>query len=498
MNALENYTEEDSELVFGYRTIFVPGRSIEIGFSVRKKSGFPLVEELILKFLNAGGDASLDDLVSFLDFPAKELLGILQPLLGKGLIVRSESGFSLSEFGKALFSGPEDGTPAITESESRVNRFTIDDQCALPAFVPDFSEHRADAKGQLKRLISDQPPSPTEGDTVITRAVRNFALHFAHFIRNEGELEKIREEQLEHHKTEYAKTKTSFVIQADVQGVIQKNGIVANRVLPFDTLTAKTESRMLMRAALIEAAKTPPGVGTTGEIEFLRACFGEDFLEGIALNSPLPWFKVIPKFFGSKIRTKLQSGDELVIGELCVPRNVLQVERMLQQVSSGKEFSPEAPLRITWLRPSVESWGRSIAFLEGIKALREIAKNLRKGAVVIELWENRHWHSNELKPELKSYWPWFDDIRYFRSDAIPSKMEMVLVGESCGFAVTHAFTPLQACFPCPVGVQFHRNENVSKIIDLDIEPKLRSLPTPVKKTKVKSKKSNSTGIKGQA
>jgi hypothetical protein len=174
-----------------------------------------------------------------------------------------------------------------------------------------------------------------------------------------------------------------------------------------------------------------------------------------------------------------------VLGELCVPRNVLLVEKLFQQVSSERELSPEAPLRIAWLRPSVESWGRSIAFLESIKALKEIAKNLPRGAVVIELWENRYWHSTELKPELKSYWPWFDDIRYFRSDAIPSKMEMVLIGDGCGVAVTHAFTPPQACFPCPVGVQFHGNENVRTIIDLHVKPKLRSLPTPVKKNAVK-------------
>lgn len=487
MSNLENHTGEETELVFGTRTIFVPGRSIEIGYSVRKKSAFPLVEELLLKLLNVIGSASLTDIAGFVDLPAKDLRTALQPILGKGLMIQRGNDFELSEVGRMLFSRSDNDTPALTESESRVHRFTIDDVCALPAFASDFSEHRAIARGGLRWLIDDLRLAPNTGDELLSRVRRNFGEYFAHFMRNEGDLEKIKEEQLELHKTEYAKTKSSFAIPAEIQGVIRSNGVVVNRVSPLDALTVRSESRMAMRSALIESAKVPVDNRTAGEIEFLRDCFGEDFLDGIAANGALPWFKVMPLLFKSN-RTTLRSGGQIVIGELSVPRNLLQMDALFQAVTAGKEFSAEAPLRISWLRPSVGSWGRSIAFLDGIKALREIGGRLLKGAVVLELWENRVGSDVELEPNLRHYWPWFDNIRYFRDSEVPKKMEMILIGQGTGVAVTHAFTPPQACFPCPVGVAFSESEKIRQLVSERIEPNLRSLPKPMKGPKKAAKK----------
>lgn len=487
MSALENHPGEETELVFGSRTIFVPGRSVEIGYSVRKKSAFPLVEELVLKLLNVIGSASLSDIAGFVDLPAKDLRTVLQPLLGKGLVIQRGDDFELSEVGRMLFLRSDDDTPVLTELESRVHRFTIDDECALPVVASDFSEHLAMAKGGLKRLIDDLRQAPNAGDELLSRVRRNFGEYFAHFMRNEGDLEKIKEEQLELHKTEYAKTRSSCAVAVDVQGVIRSNGVVVNRVLPLDTLSAKPESRMAMRNSLIDAAKGPLDDRAAGEIEFLRSCFGDDFLDGIAANGALPWFKVMPLLFRSN-RTILRSGGQVMIGELSVPRNLFQIDALFQAVTAGKEFSSEAPLRISWLRPSVGSWGRSIAFLDGVKALREISGRLRKGAVVLELWENRVSSDVELEPNLRHYWPWFDDVRYFRDSEVPKKMEMILIGKGAGIAVTHAFTPPQACFPCPVGVAFSENETIRNLVSERIEPNLRSLPKPIKRPKKAAKK----------
>jgi len=492
MSALDNQTEGQSEFVFGSRTIFVPGRSVEIGFAIRKKSSFPLVEELMLKLLNTVGGASLEDITSFVAMPAIDLQTAFQPLVSRGLIILSGNEFRLSEVGKMLFAATNDGTPAITESETRVNRFTVDDPCALPILAPDLSEHHAKARGGLKWLIDDLPGSPITDETVVARTRRNFSEHFAHFMRHEGDLEKMRDEQLELHKTEYAKTKSSLAIQADIQGVIRKTGVVVNRVIPFDTHSAKTDSRSKMRAALIDASRTPVVAGTEGEVEFLRNCFGEDFLAGIVANGGLPWFKVMPRFFAGN-HPNLGFGNQLVIGEACVSRNLMLLEKSFERASSGREFSPESPLRIAWLRPSVESWGRSIAFLDGIRAFRELSKKLLKGAVVLELWENRFGSTSELTPKLNHYWPWFDDIRVFRSQAIPSKMELVLVGDGGGVAVTHAYTPPQACFPCPIGVWFDSNERIDALVSSEVEPNLRSLPKPQKHPKNMAKKGNAKG-----
>jgi hypothetical protein len=250
---------------------------------------------------------------------------------------------------------------------------------------------------------------------------------------------------------------------------------------------------MSLRRALIEAAKTPPKAGSIDEIRFLRDHFGKDFLDDTDILSVvekagvLQWFKIIPKFFAKNDRA-LQSSDQMVIGEVCSPRNVESLKTIFGRAIADKEFTSESPLKIAWLRPSVDSWGRSIAFLDGIKSLREIARGLLKGAVKIELWENRHVSNKKLEERLKVYWPWFDDVRFFRSPAIPSNMEMILVGDCDGIAVTHAFTPPQACFPCPIGVAFKSSEMIRKLVTKKIVPELRSLPKPMTQIKNVKKK----------
>jgi hypothetical protein len=484
-----NHTEEETELVFGSRTIFVPGRTVEIGYSVRKKSPYPLVEELVLKLLNVVGSAPLSNIAGFVDLPAKDLKVAFQPLLSSGLMIQSGDDFQLTDVGKMLFKRSDNDTPSLTESESRVQQFIIDDVCALPATAPDFSAHRVMSKGNLRRLIDDLRREPTPGDDLIGRIRQNFGEYFAHFMRNKGDLEKMREEQLELHKTEYAKTKKSFAIQADIYGVIQRNGTVVNRVLPFDVISVKTEGRMTMRSTLIEAAKTRPELGGMDEIGFLRDHFGKDFLDDKSILSAieqfgsLQWFKVIRQFY-SESHPKLHSGDQRTIGEVCVPKNLQLIKYALERVLSEKEFSSASPLRIAWLRPGVESWGRSISFLDGIRTIRESFEDIRKGSVVFELWENRHEQGPDRKPHLRFYWPWFDDIRVFRSSAVPPKMEMLFVGDSDGIAVTHAFTPLKACFPCPIGVFFESSEMIRKLVAEEIEPNLRSLPKLDGKAKI--------------
>lgn len=488
MSAIDQYLEDDaSDLVFGYRTFLVPGRKVEIGYSVRKKSAFPLVEELILKILIVVEGASLEELVAFLDLAAKEIQDVIRPLLRKGLIILIGEEFHLSEVGKCLFASSEDGTPSITESESRSNSFVVDDSCGLPVEVRNLSEHVA--KGSLRWLISDLRVKSHENETVTARVVRNFSEYFAHFVRSEVELEKIRDEQLHLHKTEYSKTKASFLVQTDVQGVMRNNGEVENQVLPFDSLKPRTESRQRLRELAIEGARVPLDGRFAGEVNFLRNLFGQDFLEGYAQAGSMAWSKIAPIFFnGTGSLPRLKSGDGLVIGEACVPRNLLLIERIFQTLSSKTEISPDRPLRIAWLRPSVASWGRSIGFLEGIKALREITRELPKGCAEIELWANWYGDAEKLEPQLRSFWPWFDEVRVFRSPQIPLKVEMLLIGDSDGLMLTHAFTPPQACFPCPLGICFEGNESVQRLVASEIEPKLRSLPEPQKPSKNPTKK----------
>jgi hypothetical protein len=483
MNFLINPVEEEAELVFGSRTFFVPGRTVEIAYSVREKSRFPLVEELVLRFLNVVESTTLEEIAGFLDMPPNELMVAVRPLLSKGLVAQYSDDFCLTEAAKLLFKRSGTDTPMFAESESRVQRFTVDHESALPTAVPPLSEDLRMFKGDLKFLIDDLRRPPV--NDFLRRVRTNFGNYYHHFTRNKYDLKKIQDEELELHKIESAIPRRPPVeIQASVYGIINRSGAVLNRVSPFDADTTKAESRNLIRAALVDAAKVPSDkYKGIDDIRFIQRCFGADFLDDQGIisvaesHNVIQWFNLIPKFYSSD-NLMLNSGDQRAIGEICVPRNLKLIEAAFSRILSQREISPSYPLRIAWLRPRVESWGRSSSFLESVSAIRKLsnANGLKKGSVVFQLWENRQDWVEEKKPYLRYYWPWFDDVKYFRSSALPLKMEIVLLGDKDGIAVTHAFTHPNSPFPCPIGVCFSKNDNIGSLVSDSIEPILKSLP----------------------
>jgi hypothetical protein len=472
------YIEKDeNNLVFASRTVLVPGRKVEIGFAVSKKSAFPIVEELILKLLKMVGSSSLDVIVTFLDFSEREIRDVLRPLLGKGFVIIEENEYRLSEMGNMLFSS-SDGVPAISESESLERDFKVDDHCGLPVEFSRIGEHIK--TGALKWFIEELPVSPMQEPSPNEKALQSFNNSFEHFIKNEKALENIRNEKLTLHKTEYCKFKESFIIQSDIVDTFLKSAIVSNRVIPFDNLQPKTDDRRDLRDRLVQLVKVNTHSESKGDIEFFRNLFGADFIEGCFNQDVIAWFKIIPRFFNENW-PRLQSGAHLVIGEACLPRNITLIVELFEKLISEREVSIEAPLKIIWIRPAVVTWGRSIGFLDAIERLRETSREVLKGAVQIELWENRNGFDEKSMPEQRSYKPWFYDLRRFTSDKIPPKMEMLLIGDAGGIVLTHAFTPPQACFSCPIGVYFEEHAAFQELMNSEVHGGLRSLPRLEKK-----------------
>jgi hypothetical protein len=472
------YIEQDErELVFGSMSVLVPGRKVEVGFAVRKKSDFPVVQEQVLKLLRMVGGSSLELLVTFFDFSEREIREVLRPLLDKGFVIMVDDEYRLSDMGSSLFSS-SDGAPAISESESLERNFRVDDHCGLPVIFDDLGRHVK--TGGLKWFIAELPVDPKEDLSPNEKALMSFNRSFEHFIKNENDLEKVRSENMILHKTEYCKTKEGFVIRADVLGIFSRSAIVSNHVVPFDDLLPKTDDRRKLREQLIERVKAGVSGGSDGDVEFLRDCFGEDFLQGCVGQGVVAWFKVIPQFFNQDW-PRLASGARLIIGEACLSRNIAIIVELFEKIIAEREVSIEVPLKIIWVRPAVVTWGRSIGILEAIDRLRETSRLVSTGAVQIELWENRRGFEGKTMVEQRSYRPWFDDLRRFTSDKIPPDLEMLLIGDSGGLVLTHAFTPPQACFPCPIGVYFEEHAAFQEIMKLEVHGGLRSLPRLEKK-----------------
>lgn len=471
--------QDEQELVFGSRSVLVPGRKVEVGFAVRKKSAFPVVQEQVLKLLRMVGGSSLELLVAFFDFSEREIREVLRPLLDKGFVIMADNEYRLSDMGNTLFSS-SDGAPAISESESLERTFRVDDHCGLPVKFDDLGGHVK--TGALKWFIEELPVDQKEDASPNEKALRSFNRSFEHFIKNEEDLEKIRSEKMILHKTEYCKTKESFIIRSDVLGTFSKSAIASSRVIPFDDLLPKTDDRRRLREQLVDRVKAGATGESTGDVEFFQSLFGGDFLEGSSHQGVISWFKVVPRFF-KETWPELESGARLVIGEACLPRNISLIVELFEKIISEREVSIETPLKIIWVRPAVGSWGRSINFLEAIDWLRNASCDVLKGAVQIELWENRGGFEGKSMPKQQSYKPWFDDLRRFTSGRIPPTVEMLLIGDAGGIATTHAFTPPKACFPCPIGVYFEEHTAFQELMNSEVHGGLRSLPRLEKKRK---------------
>lgn len=479
MNNQEPYIEKDTNhIVFGIRTFLIPGRKVEIGFSVRKKSPFPIVQELLLKLLRTIGGANIELLVAFLDFSEKEIREALRPLLEKGYVAWDNEEFNLSDVGLAIFSTSHDGSPAISESESQERMFRVDDHCGLPVDTVDLGQHLK--TGSLKRFIDEYPVDQRPPLSPNEKVIRSFNKHFSHFIRNEQDLDKIRSEKMSLHKTEYCVTKENVIVRSDVRGEFTKIGVVINRVVPFDDLLPRSDERQALRDELVKQSHVMVSGSFLEELDFFRRLFGDDFLEGSVINGTLAWYRVIPQFFKENWPS-LKSGARLVVGDAALPRNIYLIGEMIKDVLSEREVSTDSPLRIVWIRPAVRSWGRSIVFLEAIAYLREIiSREANKGEVTIDLWEKI---GGITKPEQRSYEKWFDGLKRFPAKNIPEKVEMLLVGDAGGLVLTHACTPPQAGFPCPIGVFVNEHSTLQELMAYEVHGGLRSLPKLAKKKK---------------
>ncbi|MDA7518678.1 hypothetical protein N8522_01705 [Akkermansiaceae bacterium] len=438
---------------------------------------------MVLKLLRTIGGANLELLVTFFDFAEKEIREAIRPLRESGFVIIEHEEYRLSDVGEKLFSLTPDDGPSVSESESLERNFRVDDHCGLP--IP-HCDLRPYFKKGLKWLIDELPVDASDIESPNDRVLRSFNVSFESFIQNEQDQEKIRSEKMTLHKTEYCRTKDSLLVRADVCGALSKIGSVTNRVTPFDDLMPRSESRRVLRDALVRKLQSDYEAGSEEELEFLRKLFGQDFLTGCVTGNVLAWFKIIPRFFKERW-PRLESGVHLAVGEAAVLRNLTLVLDLLEKVLSEREVSAEFPLKIVWIRPSVGSWGRSFGFLDAVEALRVKSKGVPKGAVQIELWESSGGIDAKTGPQQRSYEAWFDGLKRFSSRKIPAKMEMLLIGDAGGVALSHAFTPPQSYCPCPIGVYFEEHAGIQELMSSEVHGGLRALPRLAKKKKKTAK-----------
>ena len=472
-------------------TVFVPCMKFEIGYSIRKQTDFPIVQEMVLRFIKTmGGEVGEETVCRFLNFSDQELRIVLTPLLNQALLIRENSNLRLTNAGLQLFISNDESIPSISQAEARNGFFCVENHCCLPLSRDDRS--RLEFGSKYARLIPDCVPNHEQRKPDYQQHVaEQFSRHFSSFIQSAGDLEDYRSEKLSLHKVDYCRIREDLVLAVDVVTKIKQSGVAEVTVLPFDGLHPKTEERAALRKQLTDliqvGARLDQDVGD--DVTLLRHLFGADFLDDSLFSGMLNW-PCLMRHFIEGVAPKLQSGASVIFGSGDLSRNRELISQLIYREIETNRYTVENPLQVTWIRPQLTSWGRSKSLF---MALADIRKGLKETAgsektVTLCLAENRHLEDLHTKlPEIKAYqsrenYDAFDSVRYFRSGGLPPNVEIILVGGLGGLLLSHSFGASNCPLPIPVGIYFENMQPVMNYLTSNALDQMKAFPTkPIKR-----------------
>ncbi|NWK54969.1 hypothetical protein HW115_05070 [Verrucomicrobiaceae bacterium N1E253] len=467
-------------------TVFVPCMKFKIGYSIRKQTDFPVVQEMVLRFIKTmGGEVREGSVCGFLNFSDQELRIVLAPLLGQELLMRENGNLRLTNAGLQLFVSNDESIPSISQAEAKSGFFCVENHCCLPLSRDDRS--RMEFGSKYARLIPDCVPGHEQKRPDYQQQVaEQFSRHFPSFIQTTGDLEDYRSDKLSLHKVDYCRIQEDLVLAADVIMKVKQSGVAEVSVLPFDHLDPKTEERAMLRKQLIGLVEInpPSDHDLSDDVTLLRHLFGDDFLADSLHSGMLNW-PCLMKHFIEGVAPKLQSGASVIFGSGELSRNRELISRLIYRGIGAGEYTKDTPLQVTWIRPQTPSWGRSKSLFMAIADLRKGVEEIAGSERVISLClaENRYSEDQRVKlPDLKLYqsrknYEAFDAVKYFRSVGLPPNVEIILVGEVGGLVLSHSFGSVNCPLPIPVGVYFEDMKSVMDYFSSYALNHMRSFPS---------------------
>jgi hypothetical protein len=471
-------------------SVFVPSMKFEVYFSVRKQTDFPVVQEMVLRFIRtAGNEVSEQVTCQFLDFSDQELRTVIKPLLDQGLLIRKNGKLCLTDAGVKLFIENDEVIPSISQAEARKGHFFVESHCSLPLSNKDNS--RKFIGGKFSNIIPDCAPDQDQNRPDYPQQLKEqFNRHFPAFLKSSGDLESYRSDKLSLHKVDHCKILEDSVVLIDIVTSIKENGVTEIKVLPFDDLEPKTEGRAVLRQKLIDMVTVEDNASksTEADLILLRQLFGTDFLEGIEHSGHISWNLLMRSYSGGR-QPKLSSGASVIFGSGDTARNRALILRLISSEMSTNKYSKDTPLEVVWMRPHVVSWGRSMSVFE---TLAEIKSGMREldvleSSISFVVAENRALDDTlKDQPEIKNYrsrdrFDGFDEAKYFRENVLPLNIEIILVGQGGGIVLSHSFHAPNAPLPIPVGVFFEEMDAVSDYFSSHVIGLLKAFPAKQKK-----------------
>lgn len=471
-------------------SVFVPSIKFEVYFSVRKQTDFPVVQEMVLRFIRTVGDEVSEQVTcQFLNFSDQELRTVIKPLLDQGLIIRKHGNLCLTEPGMNLFINNDEVIPSISQAEARNGIFVVESHCCLPLSNNDRT--RIFIGGKFADIIPDCLPDQDHFKQDYPLQLKEqFNRYFPAFLKTSGDLDNYRSEKLSLHKVDHCKIIADAILLVDVVTSIKANGVTETKILPFDDLEPKSESRAALRQKIITQATVESNGRSTTEddLKLIRHLFGSDYLEGIEHSGHINWNLLMRNYAADK-QLLLRSGASVIFGSGDLARNRSLLLRLITSEIGTNKYSKANPLEVTWIRPHVASWGRSMSIFETIAEIKHGVSelNVSEHHVSYIVAENREL-DDVLKgqPEIKSYksrvnFEGFDEAKYFRSNALPPNVEIILVGRGGGIVLSHSFYAPNSPLPIPVGVFFEKMDKITDYFATHAISQLKAFPSKQKK-----------------
>jgi hypothetical protein len=453
----ENYVE-DLQIV-NSATFVLACKKAEIVFWVRRASGFPIVQETVLRLVTTVDSLPVDAVREFFGFSAREFFTVLDPLVKSGYLVIQQGILGVTAAGKKLFNDSSSGKPAISTSTQEKRLLHVDRVCDLPV-GRDGRMTNYIRSGLLPLFL--QPPEKVYSDQGDSheRLKESFSANFGLFVEDK---------ELELHKISLCRTLDEFLMPVDVVVTIE-NGRRASTAVGMIDDSPGRNIRNNLREILLGHLRESHKSGDAGACaRYFEERVGKIVFGNLVDGENVAWLKLFEKGFST---SPDGSGIQLVVGASFLGYGGRMISEWAESLAKRVGSGDLEPIDIFWIKPNIENWGGSSLFVDYLGELHRSIGQLASDQVRTCLV------SRQQGSAMKKFDRLFNEVCYLHCPDIPDPVEIVIVPHCGVLFLSHSSAPLNSPTCCPFGVA---------TLDTSVVNSLGAIHTFIESTRPESK-----------
>lgn len=425
---------------FGFN---VPCREFVISAQITRDRQMPMVDEFVLRALNACESVSFSRLMRFFGFSASEMQIVLADLQARSLVSVDTNNVMLHPAAKEMFRTAGDGPPTITSVESFPARVLFDL----------ISQNMVASRGRynVKHLIALKPV-PARMDIAEGFAREAFSTNFHDYLQNLRGIKNANQWSLYaivdvqpgrfSHIQIAGKQELSLGLQPKVETTLQPTeadrpnrlrlltDAMAQALSALDdpdpAVSARTEWSRLLASDSIERATTPDGFIDVRE-----------------------WLRIVAAGNEPEVRT--------FIGHPYLDRNRQALMSILGDMDVTAAIDDDV-WSLSWYRPGGSSWGVTEDLVQLLADVRTISRRRPiNGGVTTTLVVP----AGVGDRSARNFDRVFDRGLLARSGRTSSAIEAILISDVC--AVVSVLVPLSSTVSVPIGLITVKSTDVQRI-----------------------------------